>query len=203
MFMRMSFWRRMVFVLAMSIGLQGFTSHFSQAEEILDEAADSYSSSWFSKKSLMWINHLGFLPGDPSVQVSFNAIQDLGLTITSTSLGDTAPGGGNKGIETAVQVPPDYIIKGVRVCYNYVGQGSFITQIRLAQTQNPPTFAYVRLDDAKDQTAPGPICVNSTETTVNPAQGPVLLNFRLNFLDLRDEIKLLGTGLWLKKQSLF
>ena len=55
--------------------------------------------------TVMWINHLDFLAGDPSVTTSFNAVNSgiggglSGLVITSTTTGEDAVGGGNKVIE--------------------------------------------------------------------------------------------------------
>ena len=51
---------------------------------------------------LMWIDHLGFLAGDPSVTASFNAVNSgvggglTGLAIDSSTTGEDADGGGNK-----------------------------------------------------------------------------------------------------------
>ena len=58
---------------------------------------------------VMWINHLALLPGDPSVTTSFNATSSgvgsglSGLVIQSNTVGDTAPGGGNKVVEDSSQ----------------------------------------------------------------------------------------------------
>ncbi len=55
-----------------------------------------------SSPAVMWINHLAFLAGDPSVAVSYNAVNSgvgsglSGLIITSSSTGDQAKDGGNK-----------------------------------------------------------------------------------------------------------
>ena len=65
----------------------------------------------------MWINHLALLPEDPSVTTSFNATSSgvgsglSGLVIQSNTVGDTAPGGGNKVVETALEIPPKYKVK--------------------------------------------------------------------------------------------
>src|SRR5260370_20530009 len=86
----------------------------------------------------MWIDHLVFLPGDPSVQTSFNAVNSgvggglSGLIITSSTLGSEAQGGGTKGIETALQIPPDFQIVTVRVCYETSIQRNSITQTALS-----------------------------------------------------------------------
>jgi len=158
-----------------------------------------------SKSITMWINHLGFLPGDPSVITSFNAVNSgvggglSGLIIQSTTTGENAQGGGNKAVETGLQVPPGFLIKGVRVCYELSDSRSFISQIRLAQLQDPPSSAVVLLDDGTDQTNPGPICVNSQTTTIDPSKGAVRLSFRVNFGNTADKIVVRAVGLHLTK----
>lgn len=155
------------------------------------------------RRRLMWINHFDLLPGDSSVLTSFNAISSgvggglTGLVIRSNTLGDTAPGGGNKVVHMGLQVPPGYLIKGVRVCYELTNRRSFITQIRLAQVADPPSSATVMLDDGTNQTAVGPICVNSTAATVDPGKGAVLISLRVNFGDLSDRIVVRALGLHL------
>ena len=157
------------------------------------------------KIETMWIDHLVFLPGDPSVQTSFNAVNSgvggglSGLIITSSTLGDEAEGGGNKVVETALEVPPGFDIVSVRICYENSNPRSFITQTRLAQVQNPPSTALVLLDDPTHLNAAGPVCVNSQTTLVDPAKGSVLLSLRLNFGDTSDKIVLRAVGLNLIK----
>lgn len=153
----------------------------------------------------MWIDHLVFLAGDPSVQTSFNAVNSgvggglSGLIITSSTLGDEAEGGGNKVVETALEVPPGFDIVSVRICYENSNPRSFITQTRLAQVQNPPGTALVLLDDPTHLNAAGPVCMNSQPTLVDPAKGSVLLSLRLNFGDTSDKIVLRAVGLNLIK----
>jgi hypothetical protein len=156
-----------------------------------------------SQKKIMWINHFDLLPGDPSVTTSFNAVSSgvggglTGLVVHSSTTGENAQGGGNKVVHMGLQVPPGYLIKGVRVCYELSNKRSFISQIRLAQVQTPPASAIVRLDDGTDQTNPGPICVDSTATTVDPSLGEVLLSLRVNFGNTSDKIVVRALGLHL------
>jgi hypothetical protein len=151
--------------------------------------------------NVMWIDHLALLAGDPSVHTSFNAINSgvggglSGLIIQSTTTGDTAPGGGNKVVETALEVPPGFKIVGVRVCFENSNKRSFISQIRLAQVQNPPATATVLLDDPTHLNQSGPVCVDSHITSVDPALGPVLLSLRVNFGNVADKIVIRGLGL--------
>jgi len=79
----------------------------------------------------LWIDHLALLPGDPSVQTSFNAVNSgvggglSGLIIRSSTTGDQAQGGGNKVVETFVEVPPGFNITGVRICFENSNPRSF------------------------------------------------------------------------------
>lgn len=165
--------------------------------------ASSKAATIRPQKTIMWVNHFDLLPGDPSVTTSFNAVNSgvggglTGLVIQSSTTGENAQGGGNKVVHMGLQVPPGYSIRGVRVCYELTNKRSFISQIRLAQVQNPPQTAIVMLDDATDQTNPGPICVDSASTNVNPALGEVLLDLRVNFGNTADKICVRALGLHL------
>jgi hypothetical protein len=153
------------------------------------------------RKTIMWVNHFDLLPGDPSVTTTFNAVSSgvggglTGLVIHSSTTGENAQGGGNKVVHMGLQVPPGFSIRGVRVCYELTNKRSFISQIRLAQVQNPPQTAAVILDDGTDQTNPGPICVDSAATNVDPSLGEVLLSLRVNFGNTSDKICVRAVGL--------
>jgi hypothetical protein len=154
----------------------------------------------------MWINPLDFLAGDPSVQTSFNAVNSgvggglSGLIIQSTTLGDEASGGGNKVVERGLDVPPGYRVTGVRVCYELSNTRSYITQIRLAQVQEPPEKAIVKLDDGTPQNASGPTCVDSAAPfeEISSEAGELLLSLRVNFGDTSDRIVLRAVALHLE-----
>jgi hypothetical protein len=161
------------------------------------------TSKRLTKKTIMWINHFDLLPGDPSVKTSFNAVSSgvggglTALVIESTTTGENAQGGGNKVVHMGLQVPPGYSINGVRLCYELSNKRSFISQIRLAQVKTPPQSAVVLLDDGTDQTNPGPICVDSAPTSVDPSAGEVLLSLRVNFGNTSDKIAVRALGLHL------
>ena len=160
------------------------------------------------KKSaqLMWVNHFALLPGDDSVKTSFNAVSSgvggglTGLVITSTTTGETGTSGGNKVVHMAVEVPPGYMVDGVRVGYELTSSASFISQIRLAEVQDPPSTAIVLLDDGTDHTAVGPTDVDSSATSIDPAAGPLLLSLRTNFGHTSDRIVVRSLGLHLTEK---
>lgn len=171
--------------------------------ENTNQATDSPAANTPDRKDVLWINHFDLLPGDPSVTTTFNAISSgvggglIGLVIHSSTTGENAQGGGNKVVHMALEVPPKFLVKGVRVCYELSNKRSFISQIRLAQVQNPPQTATVLLDDGTDLTNPGPVCVDSAATNVNPMAGPLLLSLRVKFGDTKDSIVVRGLGLHL------
>jgi hypothetical protein len=164
--------------------------------------------------ALMWINHLDLVPGDTDVVTRFNSTTSgvggglSGLIIESFTAGDTSVSGGNKVVEKGLEVPPGWLIRGVRVCYELSNPRSFITQIRLAQVQPIPSTALVLLDDGTNQTDPGPICVNSTLLPagfeIDPSAGGVRLSLRI-FVDAAgvitagDRIVIRALGLHLFK----
>jgi hypothetical protein len=158
-----------------------------------------------NQPELVWINHLDLTPGDSTILTSFSSTSSgvgsglSGLIIQSTTLGEIDSLNGNKALEMGVQVPPHFAVAGVRVCYESTSSASFISQIRLAQLQDPPSTALVKLDDPTDLTNPGPICVDSTAAPVpvDPVLGAVRLSLRVNFGVLTDKIVVRGLGLHL------
>jgi hypothetical protein len=146
-------------------------------------------------QTVQWINHLGLVAGDSSVtQTSYTATLFFGPTIRSTTLGDRDSFGGNKVVTTSIQIPPSSTIIGVRLCYSLSNSRSFINDLRLAQIQDPPTVASVVLEDPTQLDDPGPICVNSASTSVDPSLGALLLSLRVNFGDTSDSINILSLG---------
>jgi hypothetical protein len=164
-----------------------------------------------NQSTIMWINHLDLVPGGDEVQTFFDSTNSgvggglSGLIVMSTTAGETFTGGGNKVIEKGLQVPPNYSITGVRVCYESTSATSFISQIRLDQLQDPPSTSLVKLDDGTDLTVPGPVCVNSAATSVDPSLGAVRMSLRVNFdatTFATDKIVIRGLGLLLQRTGL-
>jgi hypothetical protein len=157
---------------------------------------------------MMWINHLELLPGDSTVITSFNAIDSgvggglSGLIIQSTTVGENGPPPhhGIKVVQTALAIPPGQLINGVRVCYELTNGRSFISQIILAQVQDPPSTANVLLDDLTDLNNTGPVCVNSQSISIDPTAGSVILALRVNFGDTSDKIVIRGLGVLLQSK---
>jgi hypothetical protein len=181
-----------------------FDKILAEIEQLKDEIAKLQSSNTAHTRT-MWIDHLVFLPGDSSVSTSFNAVSSgvggglSGLVIQSSTLGDTATGGGNKVVETALEIPPANNVTGVTICYEGTNSSrTYIDQVRIAQVQNPPSTALVLLDDPTHLTATGPTCVNSQPTSINPNNGALLLSLRINAGDTSDKIVLRSVGITLQ-----
>ena len=154
------------------------------------------------RRELMWIDHLSLLPGDASVTTSDDSVTSgvggglPGLVVYSSTTGEVTPGGGNKSVWTALEVPPRYFVVGVRICYELTDARSFISQVRLSQVPNPPASAAILLDDPTDQTAVGPVCVDIKSAQIDPPKGALLLDLRVNFGDTSDAIAIRGVALW-------
>lgn len=178
---------------ALALGLT-FNTTLTEARESRDPLAN-----------VMWVNHFDLLSGDTSdITTTYDSTSSgvggglTGLVIQSSSEGDTFPLGGNKVVHMALDLPKQTKIYGVRVCYENSSKASFISQIRLAQVQNPPSSALVKLDDATDLTDPGPVCVNSAKVipAINSKDGSVLLSLRVNTDDVTDRIVIRALGLF-------
>ncbi len=161
-----------------------------------------------NQTATMWINHLDLVPGGAEVQTLYSSVSSgvgtglSGLIVTSTSVGEVFTTGGDKMIEKGLEVPPNYKITGVRICYESSSAASFISQVRLSQLQNPPSTTAVLLDDGTDLTNVGPVCVNSAATSVDPSLGAVRLGLRVNFGATTDKIVIRGLGLLLQRTHL-
>ena len=140
-----------------------------------------------------WINHLDFLPGDSNVSTGYNnvIVRGGGLEITAAEAGRNF-------VQQGLQVPPGYLVNGVRVCYAQTGR-SHIDQVALIQLQDPPTSIAALLNDETtfDNSDPGPVCVNSAlpAEPIDPALGALSLRVGVNFANDTDSIVILGVGL--------
>jgi hypothetical protein len=151
--------------------------------------------------ALIWINPLDLLAGDASVTTTYDAVSSgvggglAGLVVHSSTPGENGQSGGNKVVWMGIQVPPGWHVTGVRTCYELTSPETYISQVRLAQLQDPPATALVMLDDATNLTNPGPVCTDSEATDIDPALGAVFLSYRVNFGNVADRIVIRGVGL--------
>jgi len=154
-----------------------------------------------SETFTMWINHLDFLSSDiTKVGTSFGVPSVFsgpnGLLIKASAAGPL-----QGSVEKGLQIPPGFRISGVSVCYQLSNAASFISNISLTQLQGPATLS-VLLDDPKDLTTIGPICVDSpapplTLTPIDPSLGAVRLSLGVNFASNADAILIRAVGLHL------
>ncbi|CAG0995400.1 hypothetical protein BURK1_02504 [Burkholderiales bacterium] len=151
-----------------------------------------------------WVNHFALLPGGAEVTTTADSTSSgiggglTGLVIHSSTIGETFADGGNKVVHMALDLPKNTIVTGVRVCYELTDTATHISQIRLAQVQDPPSSAIVKLDDGTDLVDPGPVCVDSAPTFIKSADGSLLLSLRVNFADTEDAIVVRALGLRVK-----
>jgi hypothetical protein len=140
---------------------------------------------------IMWINFLEFLPNDSHIFTSFSN-QGVG-GLDGLSIGSNVVLQSVWGVTTALQVPPGYIINGVRICYQLSNTRSHIKGIRLGMLDDPPDslIASDYLADLKDV---GPKCVD-IDGQANPNLNSIRLSFLLKFDNISDRILIRGVGL--------
>jgi len=197
--------------------INGLQNQISGVQGQLGNLQNQVNALTRPQNALMWINHLDLVGGDTDVVTNHPTYNSTtsgvggglsGFVIESATAGDVSVSGGNKVVEKGLEVPPGWLIRGVRVCYELTNPRSFITQIRLAQVQPIPGTAVVLLDDGTDHTDPGPVCVDSTllpaGSEIDPSAGSVRLSLRI-FVDAAgvftagDKIVVRALGLHLLK----
>ena len=157
--------------------------------------------------TVQWINHFDLLSGYPAdLTISANSTSSgvggglTGAVVRSRTVGDVFPGGGNKVAHMALNLPPQpagITIRGVRVCYESTSIATYVTQTRIAEVQNPPSVAAVKMDDPKDLNVAGPQCVDVTGpgASIPVGNGPLLFSLRFNFGSIADAIVIRGLGI--------
>lgn len=154
-----------------------------------------------SREQLLWLNHYDLLPGDSTVTVTHESTTSgvggglTALVVHSSTTGELDSKGGNKVVHMAVAVPPGFTVTGVRLGYELTSRETHVSQIRLAQVQDPPKVAAVLLDDGTDHTDMGPIYVDSGATSIDPPAGPLLLSLRVKYRSTSDVIAIRGLAL--------
>jgi hypothetical protein len=118
----------------------------------------------------------------------------IGFLVTSSAVGDL------KWLGYSPSVPPGFRVTGVRLCYALADAASFVSQIRLSQTSDPPTSAVVRLDDGTDRLSTTPVCIDSATTSVDPEAGSIEVALRLNFTNTAHSIRIIAVGAYLQRK---
>jgi hypothetical protein len=149
--------------------------------------------------AVMWIDHLAFQPGTPSVVVSFDALDSGVGAGTSGLIVEAAPGSGPREVEQGLLVPSGLLVDGVRVCYELSDRRSTISGVRIEQLDDPPDRTQALLVDGRGMPALGPICVDTAAPAqpIDASTGSLRLQLRLDFPDptAGDRIVIRGVGL--------
>jgi len=144
---------------------------------------------------IMWINFLEFQSNDSHI---FTSISNQGVGgLDGLSIGSNVVLQSVLGVVTALQVPPGYLINGVRICFQLSNTRSRIQGIRLGVLEDPPDsmIANDYTADAKDV---GPKCVDIV-CQADPTLNSIRLYLLLKFDNISDRILIRGVGLHLKK----
>lgn len=198
-------------VLAIVVAALAFSNAaFADKGKGNDDKGNKDNKGGKGKSHLMWVNHFGLVSGNPdelkTTANSTNSGVGGGLTGLVLQAGATGPFGdvfsdnGNKVVHAALDLPKDSKITGVRVCYENSASTSYITQVRLAQVQDPPSSALVMLDDPTDLNAAGPVCVDTSTASkaIRSKNGTILLSLRANIANAIDKIVIRALGVYVK-----
>lgn len=135
-------------------------------------------------EELVWINHLRLTPVGTGLMVSYDAVGTglSGLVVSPRTAAPLLKGQGYL-LETALEVPPGFFLRGVRVGVEASNQECFLGLIRLAQVNDPPDSAVLLGEDERPHRAVGPLSIDSEDVSVDPRRGPVLLTLGFGFDD--------------------
>lgn len=146
----------------------------------------------------MWLNHTALRPGDSTMSTTFAGNSTVGGGLSALEITSSSTGGGvppYKTVAMAVEVPPGFVVTGVRIAYQNSSAASYIRQVRLAQLQDPPSTALVLLDDGTALTSTAATYADTTTTVINPTSGALYLTLFVTFAATTDKIAIRGIGL--------
>jgi hypothetical protein len=150
-------------------------------------------------EEIAWVNHFALAPAGTGLMVAHDAV-GLGLSglVVSPRTAAPAPGDGYL-LETALEVPPGFFLRGVRIGLEASGPDCGIDLIRLSQMNDPPDSALLLCEDDRAHRAVGPVAVESEAVSVDPRPGPVLLTLGFAFGDPAGCVVIRALGMRLSR----
>jgi hypothetical protein len=149
---------------------------------------------------LMWINHLRLAPAGNGLMAAYDAVGTglSGLVVSPRTASPLLRGQGYL-LETALEVPPGFFLRGVRIGLEASSPDCYLNLIRLAQVNDPPDVAILLGEDDRAHRAAGPVSVESEGVSVDPRRGPVLLTLGFGFEDPAGWVVVRGLGMRLSR----
>jgi hypothetical protein len=138
------------------------------------------SSPATSRAEVVVLGETDWVSGDSRLTLDMPSVTHAGLIVSSNSAGDY------QWISMTIPFAWGKKITGIYLCYKTPNQGTYISQIRLAEYTVPGT-AGVAYDDPTDLFDPDGACYFSSVGNYTPG-GSVDLSLRLNFANAEDEI---------------
>ena len=144
---------------------------------------------FMAKAAENWVvlGNTGWVSGDDRLTLEMPSVTHPDLRVISSSEGNLL------WIETQIPFTLGGTIKGIYLCYKTPNEGTFISQIRLAEYLIPGT-ATVHHDDGTDLVSTLGTCYFSVVNNYTPA-GSVNLSLRLNYANPGDRIDLGALGI--------
>jgi hypothetical protein len=151
-------------------------------------------------EELVWINHLRLAPAGNGLMATHDAVGTglSGLVVSPRTAAPLLRGQGYL-LETALEMPPGWFLRGIRIGLEASSAECHLNLIRLAQVNDPPDSAILLGEDERAHRAVGPVSVESESVSVDPRRGPVLLTLGFAFGDPGGWVVVRGLGMRLSR----
>ena len=130
----------------------------------------------------VWLSPTEFVSGDPTLRIEYPSVSGPGTVVRCSSPGSS------KWVSIGVNLPGVLQVRAITICYQTLGGGSSIEQVRLTDMAEPST-ALVIHDDAISLSSVSP--ARHTSVVANAAARQALtLSLRLSFADIASRVLL-------------
>jgi parallel beta-helix repeat protein len=130
----------------------------------------------------VWLSPTEFVSGDPTLLIEYPSVSGPGTVVRCSSPGSS------KWVSIGVNLPGVLQVRAITVCYQTLGGGSSIEQVRLTDMAEPST-ALVIHDDAISLSSASP--ARHMSVVANAAAHQALtLSLRLSFADVASRVLL-------------
>lgn len=151
-------------------------------------------------EEVMWINHLTLAPAGTGLMVTHDAVGTglSGLVVSPRTAASLVSGGGYL-LETALEAPPGFFLRSMRIGLEASSPECCLSLIRLSQVNDPPDSAILLSEDEREHRAVGPVAVETEDMSVDPRLGPVLLTLGFIFGDPGGWVVIRALGMRLSR----
>jgi hypothetical protein len=172
-------------------------SFFTRAKEAAGDLVERVKELG---EEIVWANHLALDPAGTGLMVAHDPVGGRlsGLVVSPRTAVPPASGNGYL-LETVLEVPPGFFLRGIRVGLESSNPTCCVNLIRLAQMNDPPDSANLLWEDAREHRTTGPAAVEVEAVSIDPKLGPVLLTLGFAFGDPGGYVVIRALGMRLSR----